>query len=222
MVREIVGTEDVIIEFITEDEEEEGSTIICIIKFVDKKSEEEITEVVEGIQSKEELRHAVGNITINGVEWSSNNKQQQHHQYHNHHYCCGCCGCYCRCGVPPCLCRRFLDSEGRRSQRGAFSRVAEESARAVDGSAFRSRFRNRKKIYPDDYVPPEGIADALVKADLEEGAANEIDNVCRTTIEESDMKRFIGKRFILDDAAAVCLYTFDFGDDKYEMSPYNC
>ena len=73
MVREIAGTEDVIIEFITEDEEEEGSTIICIIKFVDKKSEEEITEVVEGIQSKEELRHAVGNITINGVEWSSNN-----------------------------------------------------------------------------------------------------------------------------------------------------
>ena len=50
-----------IIEFITDDEEEEeGSTIICIIKFVDKKSEEE-------------LRHVVGNITINGVKWPSNN-----------------------------------------------------------------------------------------------------------------------------------------------------
>ena len=47
----------------------------------------------------------------------------------------------------------------------------EESARAVDGSAFKGLFRNRKKIYPDDYVPPEGIADALVKAGIEEGAA---------------------------------------------------
>ena len=31
-----------IIEFITDEEEEEGSTIICIIKFVDQKSEEEL------------------------------------------------------------------------------------------------------------------------------------------------------------------------------------
>ena len=61
-----------IIEFIT-DEEEESSSIVYIIKFVDQKSEKEIAEVVEGIQSKEELRYAVGNITINGVEWSSNN-----------------------------------------------------------------------------------------------------------------------------------------------------
>ena len=37
-----------IIEFITDEEEEEGSKIICIIKFVDQKSEEEIAEVVEG------------------------------------------------------------------------------------------------------------------------------------------------------------------------------
>ena len=57
-----------IIEFITDEEEEEGSKIICIIKFVDQKNEEEIAEVVEGIQSKEELRHAVSNITINGME----------------------------------------------------------------------------------------------------------------------------------------------------------
>ena len=69
MVREIAGAENLIIELITKEDEEEGSTIICIIKFVDQKSEEEIAEVfVEGIQSKEELRHAVGNITING--WS--------------------------------------------------------------------------------------------------------------------------------------------------------
>ena len=49
----------------------------------------------------------------------------------------------------------------------------EESTVVIDGSAFRNRFRNKKKIYPDDYVPPEGIADALVKAGLEEGTANE-------------------------------------------------
>ena len=61
----------------------------------------------------------------------------------------------------------------RGEEGSAFSRVAEESARAVDGSAFKSLFRNRKKIYPDDYVPPEGIANALVKAGLDEGAANE-------------------------------------------------
>ena len=27
--------------------------------------------------------------------------------------------------------------------------------------------------------------------------------------------------FTLDDAAAVCLYTFDFGGDRYDMNPYN-
>ena len=35
------------------------------------------------------------------------------------------------------------------------------------------------------------------------------------------MRGFIGKRFTLEDAAAVCLYTFDFGNDRYEMSPYD-
>ena len=35
------------------------------------------------------------------------------------------------------------------------------------------------------------------------------------------MKERIGGDFTLDDAAAVCLYTFDFGDDGYEMNPYN-
>ena len=111
------------------------------------------------------------------------------------------------------------DSE--RDQGGAFSRVAEENARAVDGSAFRSRFRNRKKIYPDDYVPPEGIADALVKAGLEEGTANEIANMCTTTIEERDMRGCISGDFTLDDAAAVCLYTLELDKKKYEMSPYD-
>ena len=225
VVREIAGTENVIIEFITdEDEDEEGSTIICNIKFVDQKSEEEISEVMEGIQSKDELRHAVDNITINGVEWSSNNN--------NNNttiiiivvvvvvviavvvFLLAFAGGF--------LIGRNRDSEGRRrDQGGAFSRVAEESTRAVDGSAFRSRFRNRKKIYPDDYVPPEGIANVLVKAGLEEGAANEIANMCRTTIEVRDMGERIAGDFTLDDAAAVCLYTLDFGDYRYEMSPYN-
>ena len=68
MVRGLVRDENVIIEFITDEEEESCKIINCIIKFVDQKSEEEIADVVEGIQSKEELRHAVGNITINGVE----------------------------------------------------------------------------------------------------------------------------------------------------------
>ena len=154
-----------IIKFITDEEEEEGSTIICIIKFVDKKSEEDIAEVVEGIQSKEELMHVVGNITINGVEWSSNNSNTINITIIiiivvvvivMVVFLLAFAGGF--------LIGRNRDSEGRRAQRSAFSRVAEESARAVDGSAFKSHFRNRKKIYPDDYVPPEGIADALVKA----------------------------------------------------------
>ena len=86
------------------------------------------------------------------------------------------------------------NNEAERSQGGAFSRVAEESARAVDGSSFKSLFRNRKKIYPDDYVPPEGIANVLVKAGLEEGAANEIANMCRTTIEERDMREKVDEK----------------------------
>ena len=107
------------------------------------------------------------------------------------------------------LIRRNRDAEGRRGQGSAFSRVAEESARAVDGSAFRSLFRNKKKIYPDDYVPPEGIADALVKAGLDEGTANDVTNVCKEVIEGRDMRGRIAGDFTLDDAAAVCLYTWN-------------
>ena len=111
---------------------------------------------------------------------------------------------------------RNRDAEGRRrSQEGAFSRVTEESTRAVDGSAFKSRFRNRKKIYPDDYAPPECIADALVKTGLGEGTANEIANVCRATIGGRDMRERIGGDFTLEDAAAVCLYTLEL--DKKNM-----
>ena len=34
------------------------------------------------------------------------------------------------------------------------------------------------------------------------------------------MGKCIAGDFTLDDAAAVCLYTFDFGDDRHEMNPY--
>ena len=35
------------------------------------------------------------------------------------------------------------------------------------------------------------------------------------------MRGRIAGDFTLDDAAAVCLYTFDFGDYRYEMNPYD-
>ena len=117
----------------------------------------------------------MGNITINGVEWSSNNNNNTVNTtiiivvvvvvvvIAVVVFLLAFAGGF--------LIGRNRDAEGRRDQGGAFSRVTEESARAVDGSAFKSLFRNKKKIYPDDYVPPEGIADALVKAGLEEGAA---------------------------------------------------
>ena len=139
---------------------------------------------MEGIQSKEELRHAVGNITINGVEWSSNNNNTVNATIiiivvvivvvviAVVVFLLAFAGGF--------LIGRNRDSEGRRrSQGGAFSRVTEESARAVDGSMFRSRFRNKKKIYPDYYVPPEGIVNALVKAGLDEGTANERKSVIK-------------------------------------------
>ena len=92
------------IEFITEGEDEEGSSIVCIIKFIDQKSEEEIAEVVEDIQSKEELRHAVGNITINGVEWSSNNNNNNSNNSL-------IITVIVVVVVSPCLCKRLLDWE---------------------------------------------------------------------------------------------------------------
>ena len=122
------------------------------------------------------MRHAVGNITINGVEWSSNNNNSTINTTIIIIVVVVVVIVTAVVVFLLAFAGGFLigsnrDAEERWGQGSVFSRVAEESARAVDGSAFKSRFRNKKKIYPDDYVPPEGIADALVKAGLEEGAA---------------------------------------------------
>ena len=76
----------------------------------------------------------------------------------------------------------------KKRRRGVFNRVAEKSVKTIDASEFKTRFEEEGKIYPDDYVPPQNIMDALMKARLDEDAANEITNKCRAnTIEEKNM-----------------------------------
>ena len=109
-------------------------------------------------------------------------------------------------------------AEKAKAQRGAINRVVEGRAKTVDASKFKSRFRKGKKIYPNGYDTPVGIADALVKAGVDEGSAAEAAEEYRTAIEGRG--GYIAGDFTLDDDAAVCLYTFDFGDDRYDINPY--
>ena len=101
------------------------------------------------------------------------------------------------------------------------SRVVEKSVETEDASGYRSVFKHYKKIYPNDYKPPQSIKEALVNAGMDDKGAEEAEEMCVSNAESLRDKGLITDEFSAEDAAAVTLYTFDFGkEEMYDMNPY--
>ena len=75
------------------------------------------------------------------------------------------------------------------------------------------------KMYPPGFLRPAMI-DALLKADLPEKKATYICEACvdSASFAKEDGKLFEG--FTEDDAAAIAMYTYDFGASEFECNPY--
>ena len=216
VIKDIVGEDKMIIEPFYDD----NSTITYIIKFIDT-SEEEVKNYIEVISTNEELKPAIEDIKVDGVKWASKSDK------HTTAIVSAVVVVVAIIVIAVLILlldifltkrKKFIEAEKLR--RGAFSRVMEQETETIDANTFKSRFRKKRNIYPEDYVPPQGIADALVKAGLDEGPAKEAAEICSYNAELSKEKGYVAGHFTLEDAAAVSLYTFDFGGDRYEMNPY--
>ena len=75
------------------------------------------------------------------------------------------------------------------------------------------------KMYPPSYVKPT-MKEALLEAGLTDKQANRIVKACGNATEfvEADKKLLEG--FAKEDAAAVAMYTYDFGFKRFEKNPY--
>ena len=74
-------------------------------------------------------------------------------------------------------------------------------------------------LYPKDYTKPD-MKSALLEAGL---TGEQADQVCNTCIMISERAKEEGKLFdgfTEEDAAAIAMYTFDFGSDNIESNPY--
>lgn len=60
-----------------------------------------------------------------------------------------------------------------------------------------------------------------MKAGLGDDPANEAAYECKCSAEMNGGSKSSVNEFSVEDAAAVCLYTYDFGGDKNEMNPHN-
>ena len=104
--------------------------------------------------------------------------------------------------------------------KGTYKRVVVRNVDTLDTSTFKSRFSKKDEIYPQDYVPPKDIVEALLRAGLDKEAASEVNELCKYTAEQCRKDGKLFGNFTIEDAATVSMYTFDFGGDRYEMNPY--
>ena len=75
-------------------------------------------------------------------------------------------------------------------------------------------------LYPSGYAKPS-MKEALTKAGLSKAQANSVVDACNSlakTLREEGEKLFEG--FTEEDAAAVAMYTYDFGSNEFESNPY--
>ena len=75
------------------------------------------------------------------------------------------------------------------------------------------------KMYPSDYKKPS-MKEALLKADLTEEQADKIVKACKDASEFAKENGLLFEGFTEEDAAAVAMYTYDFGSDEFESNPY--
>lgn len=98
------------------------------------------------------------------------------------------------------------------------SSLTQTSDSNFDGSVFVEESA-LAKLYTQDYARPT-LRDALLQADLTESEAELVCSACEDAARVvKDGGRLI-KGFSEEDAAAVAMYTYDFGPGGYESNPY--
>ena len=74
-------------------------------------------------------------------------------------------------------------------------------------------------LYPKGYVRPT-MKEALEKAELTGKQMNMICSACDIAVSVISGKGKLFEGFTEEDAAAVAMYTYDFGGKEYESNPY--
>lgn len=75
-------------------------------------------------------------------------------------------------------------------------------------------------IYPQDYRPPNDIKEALKNSGMEDELSDEVVGACQLNLKIINSHAVLSNGFNENDAMAVSMYTFDFGNANYDMNPY--
>ena len=75
------------------------------------------------------------------------------------------------------------------------------------------------KMYPQKYPKPS-LKAALVEADLTEEQADQVSSECDAVANRAEAEGKLVNGLTKDDAAAIAMYTYDFGPSKIESNPY--
>lgn len=73
-------------------------------------------------------------------------------------------------------------------------------------------------VYTQNYERPT-MKDALLKAGFTEKQTDDICNACSNKAQELSEDGKLSEEFTADDAAAIAMYTFDFGTEDFEINP---
>ena len=86
------------------------------------------------------------------------------------------------------------------------------------GGAGKDAHCDLSSVYPQDYEKVT-LKDALLKAGFTEKQADDICTACNNKAQELSEDGKLSEEFTADDAAAIAMYTFDFGTGDFEANP---
>ena len=81
-------------------------------------------------------------------------------------------------------------------------------------------FKKPHAVYPKDYRPPSSLKEALTNSGMDDALADEVVEACDLNISLNNPSQEYSNGFNRDDAMAVSMYTFDFGNANYDLNPY--
>ena len=210
-------------------ENEETGEFTIIIKLVDPKTEEsDVKKIVEVISGNNDISNAILRIKI--FDENNNEVKQKSDDGSNTAVIVAVVVVVVVVAIAVFIAvlavffmmrKRKQTNDIEMARRAVRSRVVEKSIETEDASSYNSAFKHVEEIYPKDYKPPQSIKEALMNAGMNEEDAEEVDIECIGNAELLKDKGLVTEEFNVEDAAAVALYTFDFGKDgMYEMNPY--
>ena len=102
-----------------------------------------------------------------------------------------------------------------KDRRRVLTDIGEDTSRMATGSTASTM----AGIYPEGYTKPN-MRSALLEAGLTEEQADKICAACTAVSERAKKEGKLFEGFTEDDAAAIAMYTYDFGSDNFESNPY--